>query len=129
MCHLFRKRFPPNLGDSTMGFLAIAPGLVFNTDDIDQLCQNSVIPKCQRTFCFIYLVGMTGIEPACDQLLFLRLIRLRRYIPIYLVRPERIERSLLTEYAPKAYGSTYSPKDAYQFFDFLFHHVKDLNQL
>ena len=48
---------------------------------------------------------------------------------IYLVRPERIERSLLTEYASKTYGSTYSPKDAYQFFDFLFHHVKDLNQL
>ena len=55
---------------------------------------------------------MTGIEPVCNQLLFLRLIRLRRYIPIYLVRPERIERSLLAEYASKAYGSTYSPKDA-----------------
>ena len=52
MCHLFRKGFPPNLGDSTMGFLAIAPELVFKTDDIDQLCQNSVVPKMSKNFLF-----------------------------------------------------------------------------
>ena len=56
-------------------------------------------------------VGTVGIEPTCDRLPFLRLIRLRGYIPIYLVRPERLERSLLAERAPKARGSTYSPKD------------------
>ena len=92
------KRFPPNLGDSTMGFLAIAPELVFKTDDIDQLCQNSVVPKCQRTFCFIYLVGMTGIEPACDQLLFLRLIRLRRYISMLYKAEERRFELLVPNY-------------------------------
>ena len=75
---------------------------------------------------------MTGIEPVCDQLLFLRLIRLRRYIPIYIFyfctpSPTRTETQL--RMAPKATDYTNSSNGVSQFFDFLFHHVKDLNQL
>lgn len=68
-------------------------------------------------------VGKVGIEPTCNQLPFLLLIRRRGYIPIYSVRPERLERSLLTEYAPKAYGSTQFPQGRN------FSNIEDVNPL
>lgn len=47
------KGFPPNLGDSTMGFLAITLELSFSRlVQSANSVKNSVVPKYQRTFCF-----------------------------------------------------------------------------
>lgn len=40
----------------------------------------SILPLDYPAIC---LVGVVGIEPTCDQLLFRLLIRQRRYTPIY----------------------------------------------
>lgn len=48
------------------------------------------------------IVGTVGIEPTCDRLLFLRLIRLGRYVPIYVVRLKGLEPPRLAAPDPKS---------------------------
>ena len=53
------------------------------------------------------IVGMVGVEPTCNLLLFLQRIRLRRYIPFVIyVHMERLELSLLSKPDPKSGVST-----------------------
>ena len=44
---------------------------------------------------FYFLVGIEGIEPACNLLTFLHGISVRVYLPIYVVLPTRIELAFL----------------------------------